>query len=146
MPVGRGNVAALSARLAPHPAPVRVALVAALDEWVDLASAADAAGIREPDLAWLRRLVAALDDDPWRREVREAGAMPEGPAKRSALVRLAARADVDRQPPLALTSLARRIRHSGRPRRPSRCSRGPTSATRPTSGSTTTSGTSWSRT
>jgi serine/threonine-protein kinase len=71
MPPGEGDPAAVAARIRQRPAPVREGLLAALDEWIDLAIPAYA--IVEPHRDWLRSVRAAAEPrDRWTRRVRKA--------------------------------------------------------------------------
>src|SRR5262249_22794370 len=56
-------------RIAGLPEAVRGAVLAGLDEWLDLAGRRKA-----PERGWLARVLAAADPDPWRSRVRRAAA------------------------------------------------------------------------
>jgi tetratricopeptide (TPR) repeat protein len=103
--VGQVDVKAIAARIQSRPAQVRDAFVAGLDMWLEMEIGhrlndpkAEMSGV-EP---WLISLIAAVDDDPWRRQAREAFALAYGAPKRALLTRLADEADVARQPTQAL--------------------------------------------
>ena len=94
LPAGEGEPAAVATRIRERPARVREALLAALDDWIDLAANPSNAITRAaPGLA-AGRVLAAEPQDGWTRRFR--GGMPgEGRAKRrAALEKLAAEADV----------------------------------------------------
>jgi serine/threonine-protein kinase len=107
--VGEGEPGAVAARIRRCPAPVREAIVAALDEWLDLAANRELR-LREPHRAWLRAVAAAAEPDTrWARQFR-AALMLKGKAKRrTALKELARTADVTKLSPRALTRLASRL-------------------------------------
>jgi Flp pilus assembly protein TadD len=79
-------------------------LVVALDDWADSVPEANA-DRKERLLA----VVAAVDEDPWRRELRRRLARPE----RAALEELAGRPEAAAQPPDAVVLLARALRRTG---------------------------------
>src|SRR5262249_44967631 len=80
-----------------RPEPVRAKLVATLDFCLANAVGADA-GVR----AWLLAVLAGVDGDPWRTQVRQVAAEGDGPA----LARLVQEGEVGRQPPAFLALLA----------------------------------------
>jgi hypothetical protein len=91
------------------PPAVREVIVAALDEWNDLAGTPQYQ-ITEPHLDWLRAVVAAAEPaDGWTKELRAALAEPDGVKRRTTLEHLAAAVDVRQHPPQTLTRLARRL-------------------------------------
>jgi serine/threonine-protein kinase len=106
---GEGESTAAAARIRQRPPWVREAIVAALDEWDDLASD-KALGITEPHREWLRAVLeAAQPDDAWGRQVR-AARREIHPAKRQArLEALARSAKIAELPAGALTRLARQL-------------------------------------
>jgi superkiller protein 3 len=109
LPAGEGDPAAVAARLRRRPAVVRQALVAALDQWIELA-ADPRFRITEPHLDWLRAVVAAVEpDDAWMRELRAAGVEKDPAKRRAALEKLAASADPGRLAVQTLTRLAERL-------------------------------------
>jgi tetratricopeptide (TPR) repeat protein len=109
LPAGEGEPAAAAVRLRQRPAAVREAIVAALDQWIDLA-ADPRFRITEPHLDWLRAVAAAVEpDDAWAREVRAAWAEKDPAKRRAALEKVAATADPARLSAQALTLLARRL-------------------------------------
>jgi serine/threonine-protein kinase len=77
--------------------PIRVQLVAALDDWADVRSIMDAAGGER-----LRAIAGLADDDDWRRQLRD----PVVRRDRVALERLARQEGVLDQPPVSLHLLA----------------------------------------
>jgi serine/threonine protein kinase/Flp pilus assembly protein TadD len=80
-----------------RPDPIHHALLGALYDWHSVASA------HKPATAeWLGRVLALVDDDPWRSSMREA----LGKGDRAALQKLADEVDVARQPPELLANLA----------------------------------------
>jgi tetratricopeptide (TPR) repeat protein/predicted Ser/Thr protein kinase len=83
---------------------VRGAVVAGLDEWLDLARREKTA-----EVGWLERVLAAADPDDWRQRLRVA----RGRGDRQALEDLAREVKVAAQPPLALSLLDRALRNSG---------------------------------
>jgi tetratricopeptide (TPR) repeat protein/predicted Ser/Thr protein kinase len=95
---------AASRRIRSRPRAVRGALVAALDDWLDLARQQKA-----PEAGWLRRVLAAADPDDWRQRLRVA----RGKKDLRALEGLAREVNVDAQPPQALFLLDRAFRASG---------------------------------
>jgi serine/threonine-protein kinase len=103
LPAGQGEAKDAAARIRGRPAAVREAIVAALDEWDDLANDP---GHRR----WLRAVLESAEPgDAWSRKVR-AASTEKGEAKRSAaLEQLATSADVARVPARALTRLARQL-------------------------------------
>jgi serine/threonine-protein kinase len=110
MPAGQGEPAAVAARIRERPAPVREGLLAALEEWIDLANDPRLA-LTEPHGDWLRAvMVAAEPQDGWARRVRLASAEKNVAKRREALERLAEEADVRILPVRSLTRLAERLR------------------------------------
>jgi serine/threonine-protein kinase len=107
MPAGVGHPEAVAARIRQRPA-VREALAAALDEWAMLAQD-PGSNIHEPHLAWLLAVAAAADPGALGNEARRAAAEDDPAKRRAALEQLAAQADVERLPALALTLLAARL-------------------------------------
>jgi tetratricopeptide (TPR) repeat protein len=97
---------AAAARIRGRPPAVRGALVAALDQWLDLARREKAS-----EVGWLERVLAAADPDDWRRRLRAAC----GSKDRRALEKLAREVDVAAQPPQALFLLDEALRASGAP-------------------------------
>jgi serine/threonine-protein kinase len=86
-----------------RPAPVQASIVAALNEWEDLA--------REPKhREWLRAVLEAAEpDDAWGRQLRAARAEPDAVKRRAALEKMAASADPTKVPAAALFRLARHL-------------------------------------
>ena len=110
LPVGVGNPAAAGTRIREQPAPVREALLAALDEWDELAGDSNAL-INEPHREWLRAVLEAADpDDGWGRQVRAARRETDLTKHQPALESLAASADVRKTSAAALVRLARQLR------------------------------------
>jgi tetratricopeptide (TPR) repeat protein len=113
LPVGQGEPAAAAARLRQRPEVIRQAVLAALQEWVDLA-ANPRGGQVEPHLDWLRAVAVALEpDQAWARQLRMALEEKDLARRRAALEQLAREADVAKMPVLALTRLAARLRSVG---------------------------------
>jgi tetratricopeptide (TPR) repeat protein len=109
LPAGQGEPAAAVARLRARPAPVRQAVLAALDEWLDLA-ANPTFPIAEPHRDWLRAVAAAAEpDEGWTKAFRAARAEKDPGKRRAALEKLAESADVRQVPVPALTRLARQL-------------------------------------
>jgi tetratricopeptide (TPR) repeat protein len=106
LPAGEGKPAAAAERIRQRPAAVREAIIAALDEWDDLAGSPKL-GIKEPHREWLRAVLEAAEpDDAWTRQVRVARRETD-PARRTAALEVLARsADVAKSPARALTRLA----------------------------------------
>ncbi len=106
LPAGEGDPKAAAQRIRGRPAAVREAIVAALDEWDELAGD-PSLHITEPHRPWLQAVLAAAEPDtPWSQQVRAARAEPNEARRRVALEKLAASADVTRVPARALTRLA----------------------------------------
>jgi serine/threonine-protein kinase len=103
LPAGQGEAKDAAARIRGRPAAVREALVAALDEWDDLAGDP---GHRQ----WLRAVLeAAESSDAWGRKVRAARAEKDEARRRAALEKLASSTNVAKVPAQALTRLARQL-------------------------------------
>lgn len=110
---GEGEARAAAEKIRQRPAPVREAINAALDEWIELA-ATPGLKISEPHLDWLRDVVAAADpDEGWTRDFRAARAEKDAAARRAALEKLATDAEVRKLPARTLTLLAQQLRNSG---------------------------------
>jgi serine/threonine-protein kinase len=108
LPPGESAPAAAE-RIRQRPPAIQEAIVAALDEWDDLAGNPKL-GITEPHREWLRAVVAAAAPaDSWTQEFRAALAEPDAAKRRQALLKLAAAVDVRQQSPRTLTRLARRL-------------------------------------
>ena len=106
---GEGEPAAAAERIRQRPAAVQEAIVAALEEWNDLAGD-PTLHITEPHRAWLRAVVAAAEpDDAWTKELRAALVEADGAKRRTTLEQLAAEVDVREHPPQTLTRLAKRL-------------------------------------
>jgi tetratricopeptide (TPR) repeat protein len=112
LPVGEAEPAAVAERIRQRPAAVREALLAALDDWTDLA-VDPRYRVAEPHLDWLRRVVAAAEPEGWGKELRAALAEKDEGRRRAALERLARGADVRKLPARALTRLASRLTDAG---------------------------------
>jgi serine/threonine protein kinase/Tfp pilus assembly protein PilF len=97
-----------AASLRRQPEAVRGPTVGALDHWLILARAKKAAA----EAAWLEKVIAAGDPDPWRRDVREARKHND----RKALERLAREVDITAQPSeeLFLLQISLQQRGAGR--------------------------------
>ncbi len=106
---GKGDPAAAVARIRERPAPVREALLAALDEWDDLADN-PIYRINEPHREWLRAVLEAAEPgDGWSGQVRTARRESDVAKRRAALDALAEAADVRKIPARALTRLAGKL-------------------------------------
>jgi tetratricopeptide (TPR) repeat protein len=109
---GEGEPAAAAERIRQRPAAVREAILAALEEWDNLAGD-PTLPITEPHRAWLRAVVTAAEpDDAWTKELRAALAEANGAKRRTTLGQLAAEVDVREHPPRTLTWLAKRLEGS----------------------------------
>ncbi len=106
---GEGDPAAAGARIRERPAPVREALLAALDEWDDLADN-PIYRINEPHREWLRAVLDAVEPgEGWGQQVRTARRERDVTKRRAALEALAESADVRKIPAHALTRLASKL-------------------------------------
>jgi serine/threonine-protein kinase len=107
---GEGVPAEVAEWVRGRPQAVREAIIAALDEWDELANAPGAEE-EGPHREWLR---AVLDEaerqDDWGRKVRAARREPNANKRRAKLEKLAASADVREVPAQALARLARLLR------------------------------------
>jgi superkiller protein 3 len=93
-------------RIRGRPVAVREAVIAALEEWIELAGNPKYQ-IVEPHLEWLRAVAEAAEpDEGWTREFRTAQAEKDAVKRRAALETLAESADVTKLPAQALTRLA----------------------------------------
>ncbi len=93
-------------RIRKRPAAAREVIVAALDEWDDLAGSKKL-GITEPHREWLWALLEAAEpDDAWGRKVRSARRENDVVKRQVALEALAKSAKVAELPPQTLTRLA----------------------------------------
>jgi serine/threonine-protein kinase len=109
LPAGQGEVKAVAQRLRQRPAAVREAVLAAWQEWIDLATTPEY-HLPEPHLDWLRAVVAAAEPaDPWARALRAALAEADATKRRQSLEKLAAEVAVSTQSPRSLTRLAKRL-------------------------------------
>jgi serine/threonine-protein kinase len=109
LPAGDGEPKVAAERIRQRPAAVREAMIAALDEWDDLAGNATYQ-LTEPHRDWLRAVLAAAEPaDGWTKEFRAALAEPDGAKRRTSLEHLATEVDVRQHPPRTLTRLARRL-------------------------------------
>jgi eukaryotic-like serine/threonine-protein kinase len=103
---GEGDPTAAAARIRERPAPVREALLAALDEWDDLAGKPEAR-LNEPHREWLRAVLdAAEPENGWGRQVRAARRETDSAKRQSALEALAKSADVRKISAAPLIQLA----------------------------------------
>jgi tetratricopeptide (TPR) repeat protein/serine/threonine protein kinase len=111
---GQGDAKAAFARIRQRPAAVEDAILAALDEWDDLASRPKL-GIAEPHREWLRTVLEAAEpEDAWGRKMRAARRETDSAKRQTALEALAASADVEKVPVRALTRLASPGRYADR--------------------------------
>jgi serine/threonine-protein kinase len=105
LPAGQDEPAAAAVRIRQRPAAVQEAILAALDEWDDLAGN-PRYHIVEPHREWLRAVLDAAEPaDAWGRKVRAARREPDGAKRQAALEALAAAADFAKVPVRALTGL-----------------------------------------
>jgi serine/threonine-protein kinase len=110
---GQGEPTAVAGRIRGRPAAVQEAILAALDEWDDLAGN-PRYQIHEPHRLWLRAVLEAVEpDDAWGRKVRAARRESDALKRQAALERLAASADLDKVPLRALTRLASPAKYAG---------------------------------
>jgi eukaryotic-like serine/threonine-protein kinase len=106
LPAGQGEPKVAAERIRRRPAAVREAIVAALDEWDDLAGNPKYQ-ISEPHREWLRAVLEAAEpDDAWGRKVRKARRERDAVKRQAALEALAKSARVAELPARALTRLA----------------------------------------
>jgi serine/threonine protein kinase len=137
LPAGEGEPAAVAARIRQRPVRVRETLLAALDEWIDLAANAKL-GITEPHRDWLRAVaVAAEPTDGWSRRFRAAHEEKDVAKRREALEKLAEEADGGKLPAQSLRRLAGRLKSERAGAKAARVLRRHSNSIRPTSGSTT---------
>jgi serine/threonine-protein kinase len=109
LPAGQGDPAAVAAQLGQRPTALREAVIAAWEEWIDLATSPKHP-LAEPHLDWLRAVVAAAEPaDRWTWEFRAALAEPRAQKQRQALEKLAADVDVRTFTPRTLMRLAERL-------------------------------------
>jgi serine/threonine-protein kinase len=80
LPAGKGEPAAAAVRIRERPALVREAIIAALDEWIELAEN-PAFKLSEPHLRWLRALAEATEPDNGWGRVCTAGPPGEKPGQ-----------------------------------------------------------------
>jgi tetratricopeptide (TPR) repeat protein len=104
IPIGEIEPDRAAERVRGRPRHVHTAIVAALDDWRQLA---DKAGAKEQE--WLSKLVRAVDPDPWRNRLRDALLKND----RKGLEQLAAAADLLEQPSGTLLLLADGLLKSG---------------------------------
>jgi serine/threonine-protein kinase len=103
---GKGEPVAAAERIRQRPPAVREAVVAALDEWDELAGEAKP-GTTEPHRDWLWAVLEAAEPaDAWNRQVRVARQETDPARRQAALVALAKAADVEKIPASSLTRLA----------------------------------------
>jgi tetratricopeptide (TPR) repeat protein len=115
LPAGEGEATEAAALLRRKPGPVREAMLAALDEWIDLATDAPNQ-IRDPHLDWLRTLAEAAEpNDGWTRRLQAAVSIADTARRRTALEKLADESNERKLPARALRRLARRLRLLGAP-------------------------------
>jgi serine/threonine-protein kinase len=108
LPVGEGEAGAAAARIVRCPAEVREALVAALDDWLSLATDPPLR-VAEPHREWLQAVLAQADPTSWGAQVRQASMEPDPTRRRAALEQLAAAAEIRHLPAGALTRLAQQL-------------------------------------
>ena len=112
LPAGEGEPTAAAERIRERPAAVREALLAALDEWDDLAGN-PMSGITEPHREWLRAVLEAAEpEDGWGRQVRAARGRPTRRSDRRRSRRWPRRPMYGRLPARALSRLAAQLRPS----------------------------------
>jgi tetratricopeptide (TPR) repeat protein len=106
LPAGQGEPEAVAKSIQERPVHVRETLLAALDDWIDLA-ANPKYGIREPHLAWLEKVrVAADPQDAWTRRLLTVRQIKDRVRLREGLEKLEAQTDVSKVPALSLVRLA----------------------------------------
>ncbi|HTU90936.1 MAG TPA: tetratricopeptide repeat protein, partial [Gemmataceae bacterium] len=106
LPAGEGEPKAAAERIRQRPAAVREAILAALDEWDDLAGNPKLK-ITEPHREWLRAVMEATEpDDAWGRKMRVARRETDAVKRQAALEALAKSAKIAELPARALTRLA----------------------------------------
>ncbi len=106
LPVGEGDPTATAERIRRRPAPIRAAIVAALDDWLSLA-AKPKLGIQETHADWLMSVAVAVEpSDGWTRQFRAARDEKDPALRREALENLAAKTDVEKLPASSVTLLA----------------------------------------
>lgn len=106
LPPGQGDPEAVAKRIRERPGNVGATLVAALNDWIDLAST-PTFKVKEPNLAWLRAVAAAIEpQDDWTRSLRAARTEPDRTKRREALEKLAAAPDLATLPASSLERLA----------------------------------------
>jgi tetratricopeptide (TPR) repeat protein/ribosomal protein S27E len=92
-------LAEVASRIQALRAPIQAALMSGLDTWVHMP------GATTSDRGWIHAVLAAADDDPWRKQVRDADRRND----RVALQALADREKTLDQPPATLELLARAL-------------------------------------
>jgi serine/threonine-protein kinase len=109
LPAGQGEAKVAAQRIRQRPPEVREAILAALDEWEDLAGVVEHR-IEEPHREWLCAVLEAVESsDGWTRQFRAAQKEKNVGKRRAALERLAEAPDVGELPVRALTRLAGRL-------------------------------------
>jgi tetratricopeptide (TPR) repeat protein len=107
---GKGEPKATAERIRQRPTAVREAILAALDEWDELAGD-KTLGITEPHREWLQAVLETAEpDDAWGRKVRAARRETDAVKRQAALEALAKSATVAELPARALTRLAGGLR------------------------------------
>ena len=107
---GEGEPKVAAERIRQRPTAVREAIVAALDEWYDLAGN-PTYQVAEPHREWLRAVLEGAEpDDAWGRQVRAARLEIDAVKRQAALEALAKSATVAELPARALTRLAKGLR------------------------------------
>src|SRR5262249_24490070 len=97
--IGRTDPRQAAEQIRSRPAALRDAVIAGLDNWIQVAEWFPAAKV---DKRWLRAVVRDADPDPWRTRLREAAARKD----RAALEALAHDPEVLAQWPATLTTFA----------------------------------------
>jgi len=106
LPAGQGEPAAVAARLRQRPEAVGQEVVAALEEWVQLATEPKL-GLDEPHLDWLRAVETELvPDERWVQALRATLEQKTRATRRPGLEKLAREIDVEKAPVHVLTRLA----------------------------------------
>jgi serine/threonine-protein kinase len=107
--VGAGEPKQAAAFIQSRSTAPREALIAAVDEWIDLA-VSPRFKTPEPHLDWLQAVARTTEpDDGWTRQFRAARGEKDEAQRRAALEKLAAAADVQKLPVRTLTRLAVRL-------------------------------------
>jgi serine/threonine-protein kinase len=109
MPAGQGEAVAVAGRIRGRPAAVREAILAALEEWDEVAGNRSLR-VAEPHRRWLRAVLESAEaDDEWGKKVRATSSARDTGRRDAALEAVAASARGRELPAGALVRLARRL-------------------------------------